>query len=182
MASINPTSVSAVRPYVGAVNIRANALNVPAEAENAETPRKVALGRPTVEKVATVPARIKPEIQPLNDGPIKSDNVAPATAGEEVIDEPLNLSGISDRTEAVLTHTLNILMDRAGITDADTLTTTLSQILEPLVASDGVANPKAATIQYIKEHLASVEPETNSDVPGLKLNDRGQSGSLDLEG
>ncbi len=182
MASINPTSVSVIRPYAGAVNARANAKNVPTEAETQPSARTIKLRRPAAEPIGNDSTPIKPDIKPLNDGPLKASGVAPAEIDKDAVIEPLDLSNISERTDAVLQHTLGILMDRAGINDPDTLTATLSGILEPLVASDGVANPKAATTQYIKDYIAEMQADANNEPIGIRSNGLGNSGALDLEG
>lgn len=178
MASINPTSVSVIRPYAGAVNARANAKNAIVEGDAAT--RTVKLNRPAVERVATEPAPTKPDIKPLNDGPLKANGVTPASIDHDAIIEPVDTSGISARTDAVLEHTIKILMERGGIEDADTLSAALGGIIEPLVAQDGVANPKAAAMQYIKDYIA--ELQASSDAPGSMIHSHGKNNALDLEG
>ena len=81
----------------------------------------------------------------------------------------------------MLEHTLRILTERAGITDPDALTQAAQNIIEPLVAQDGVANPKAATLQYIKDYIAKMQDDADSNSPGFKLAGHGKAG-LDLEG
>ncbi|MEQ8770511.1 MAG: hypothetical protein RIB60_08385 [Phycisphaerales bacterium] len=182
MASINPTSASVIRPFPGAVNARAQAIkNQPAETQSDS--RKVKLGSPDHAQAHGARNRAeRAQISPINDGPLKASGVAPAEIGEDDVIEPLDLSNISERTDAVLQHTIKMLMDRAGINDAETLTATLSGIIEPLVASDGVPNAKAATAQYIKSYIAEMQADADGESVGLKSNALGKSNGLDLEG
>lgn len=177
MASINATSVSVVRPYAGAVNARANAKIAPVGPETENAARTVKLNRPEVERVGPESSRVKPEIHPLNDGPIKPNGVKPAEIGSGTVIDPVDTSGISPRTEAVLQHTLDVLMKQGGISDTDSLSSILQSMIEPLVEQDGVANPKNAAAQYIKDTIAQMAAE--SDPIGLKGN---SASALDLEG
>ncbi|GJM18789.1 MAG: hypothetical protein DHS20C14_10020 [Phycisphaeraceae bacterium] len=185
MASINPTASSfqPVRPFQNNVAARFSA----AKAAPTDGPRtgdvKPDSAREELTIGRTAKALAAAEVGKTDPGTATpNSNVAPNSAGEAPVSEPLDLSGISDRTQAVLDHTLAVLSQSAGVKDPEALSAVLSNIVGPLVAQDGVANPEAATAQYVQEMIAKML-DSDSAEPGIGLRaSTAAPGGIDLEG
>lgn len=191
MASIRAiaANVTAIRPNQAHPALKTGPrVNVPVEFAPGAKAAGVAAGRK-----ADVPAELAP---PQADPRLTPDSVriagtgAAGSAQQAEFGDPVDLSGVTDRTRAVIDHTVKALMANAGLSD-DAIVDSVGAMFKGLVASDGVTSPEAAARALVLESIAAIrsaglggqepDPMVVTDMAATKAGG-GVSGALDIAG